>query len=347
MNVPRRSSALRSLSVAGVLVLAATTTADLAAGAHPAWAAQELDDVRDHVEGLRGDLEAATERYEQVWARVEETNAELAALERREDDLETEADRLTHLLVDRARSVFKHGSTSTLHTLLAAQGPQDAVERAGLIAALQQRQGASLEEAVAIRASLDQASQLAAARRADLEVLEAELDVLQADLADRLSDAESRLASLQERADRQREIDREGQQGVYACPMNPAVTHFRDTWGDPRSGGRRHKGTDVFGPMGAEVYAITSGVIARHTNGGLGGISIYLQGDDGNLYYYTHLQGRAPLGALGTRVQAGDHIAFNGDSGNARGGAPHIHFERKPGGGAPVNPYAYLAAACF
>ncbi|MBS3939527.1 MAG: peptidoglycan DD-metalloendopeptidase family protein, partial [Actinobacteria bacterium] len=220
-------------------------------------------------------------------------------------------------------------------------------ERAGLIAALQHRQGASLEDAIAVRASLDQASRLAADRRADLQALEAELDVLQADLADRLADAETRLASLQERADRQREIDREGQQGVYACPMIPAITHFRDTWGHPRSGGRRHKGTDVFGPMGAEVYAITSGVVARHTSGGLGGISVYLQGDDGNLYYYTHLQGYAPLGAVGTRVEAGDHIAFNGDTGNARGGAPHIHFERKPGGGASVNPYGYLAAACW
>lgn len=338
MSVSRRSSASRSLAVAGVLVLATA-----AAGAR----AQEIDDVRGRVEGLRDELDTATERYEQVWARIEEANVELGMLERREAELEAEAERLNVQLVDRARSVFKHGSTATLHTLLAAQGPQDAVERAGLIAALQHRQGASLEEAVAVRTSLDQASELAAARRGDLEVLEAELDVLQADLADRLDDAESRLASLQERADRQREIDREGQQGVYACPMAPVVTTFRDTWGDPRSGGRRHKGTDIFGPMGAEVYAITDGVISRHTSGGLGGISIYLQGDDGNLYYYTHLQDRAPLGALGTRVEAGDHIAFNGDSGNARGGAPHIHFERKPGGGASVNPYPYVAAACW
>lgn len=337
MSVARRSSASRALAVTGVLVLAVGATAG----------AQEIDDVRGRVGGLRAELDTATERYEQVWARVEETNLELATLERREEELAAEAERLNAQIIDRARSVFKHGSTATLHTLLAAQGPQDAVERAGLIAALQQRQGASLEEAIAVRASLDQATELAAMRRADLEVLEAELDVLQADLADRLGDAESRLASLQERADRQREIDREGQRGVYACPMNPVITTFRDTWGAPRSGGRRHEGTDIFGPMGAEVYAITSGVVARHSDGGLGGVSLYLQGDDGNLYYYTHLQGRAPLGALGTRVEAGDHIAFNGDSGNARGGAPHIHFERLPGGGQEVNPYPHLAAACW
>ncbi|MFA9444222.1 murein hydrolase activator EnvC [Egicoccus sp. AB-alg6-2] len=337
MSASCPSSALRSLALALGLVLASG----------PAAGAQELDAVRDRVEGLRDDLDAATQEYEAVWAEVETVRTELLTIEAREQHLEGEARRLTALLGDRARSVFMHGSTATLQSLLAARGPQNAVERAGLIAALQFRQGASLEDAVATRTSLDQARRLADDRRAELHALEARLEQQQARLADRLEDAEAELASLQERADRQRTIDRGEQSGVYACPMNPRITHFRDTWGHPRSGGRRHKGTDVFGPMGAEVYAITGGTIARHTQGGLGGISLYLQGDDGNVYYYTHLQGYAPLGAVGTRVEAGDLVAYNGDTGNARGGAPHIHFERKPGGGASVNPYPFLAAACF
>ncbi len=32
---------------------------------------------------------------------------------------------------------------------------------------------------------------------------------------------------------------------------------------------------------------------------------------------------------------------------NARGGAPHIHLEVRPGGTAPVSPYPFAAAACF
>jgi len=101
------------------------------------------------------------------------------------------------------------------------------------------------------------------------------------------------------------------------------------------------------GPMGAPVYAFTDGVIERHSDSRLGGISLYLRGADGSTYFYTHLQGYAEAGAVGARVSAGEHIAFNGDTGNARGGAPHIHFERAPGGGGAVNPYPYLAAACF
>jgi murein DD-endopeptidase MepM/ murein hydrolase activator NlpD len=49
----------------------------------------------------------------------------------------------------------------------------------------------------------------------------------------------------------------------------------------------------------------------------------------------------------GKRVEAGQHVAFNGASGNARGGAPHVHFQIHPGGGGPVNPYGSLARICF
>jgi murein DD-endopeptidase MepM/ murein hydrolase activator NlpD len=216
-----------------------------------------------------------------------------------------------------------------------------------MFAVVQQRETAGLEETLAVATSLDRTRQLAERRRSDLEVLRAELAQLQVQLEDRLEEAQDDLRRLELQAQRQREIDRGGQRGVYACPMDPAITHFIDSWGFPRSGGRSHKGTDVMGPMGAEVYAFTSGTISRHSNSRLGGISLYLRGDDGSTYFYTHLQGYAPKGAVGTRVEAGDHIAFNGDTGNARGGPPHIHFERAPGGGAAVNPFPYLAAACF
>ena len=128
-----------------------------------------------------------------------------------------------------------------------------------------------------------------------------------------------------------------------SCPVSRPYS-FIDSWGAARSGGRSHKGTDIMNPMGNKVHAIVDGVISRQSTSSLGGISLYLRGDDGNVYYYAHLDSYASR--TGQRVKAGELIAYNGQTGNARYTAPHVHFEVHPGGGGAVNPYPYVRAAC-
>jgi murein DD-endopeptidase MepM/ murein hydrolase activator NlpD len=139
----------------------------------------------------------------------------------------------------------------------------------------------------------------------------------------------------------------QNESGVYdqlACPQADP-NWFRDTWGARRSGGRKHQGTDIFSAKGTEVYAVAGGTLRTRT-GGLGGIALWLYGDDGNAYYYAHLDGWAPSIETGSRVDRNDLIAFVGNTGNASGGANHTHFQLHPDGGSPINPYPTLSAIC-
>jgi murein DD-endopeptidase MepM/ murein hydrolase activator NlpD len=126
----------------------------------------------------------------------------------------------------------------------------------------------------------------------------------------------------------------------WVCPVNGPVG-FGDTWGAPRSGGRRHQGVDMIGARGLPLVAVVDGFVQQKTNS-LGGNAVWLSGADGNKYYYAHLDS---WGAAGS-VTAGTVIGTLGDTGNARFSIPHLHFEIHPGGGAAVNPYPTVRAHC-
>jgi murein DD-endopeptidase MepM/ murein hydrolase activator NlpD len=130
------------------------------------------------------------------------------------------------------------------------------------------------------------------------------------------------------------------------CPFTPGRTQFTNSYGAPRSGGRSHRGVDMMAPWDEPIYAVESGTVKLNT-GGLGGNQIFLTGNSGAYYYYAHLNSFNV--SSGTSVSQGDLIGFNGNSGNASGGAPHVHFQIYPNGyrGGVINPYHSMAAVCF
>ncbi len=121
--------------------------------------------------------------------------------------------------------------------------------------------------------------------------------------------------------------------------------YFRDDFGEPRESpeAHSHQGNDIFAAFNTPVRAPADGVVT-FTNEPVGGKCAYVTEADGTWYYLAHLKGFAPGVAEGSTVKAGDVVGFNGDTGNAQGGAPHVHFEVHPQGGAAVSPKPYLDA---
>ena len=101
-----------------------------------------------------------------------------------------------------------------------------------------------------------------------------------------------------------------------------------------------HQGTDIFAARGTPVRAPADGTV-RFGEGGAAGKQAYVTTGDGTYYAMFHLDsfGRMPSGS---RVKQGDIVGTNGDTGNAIGGSPHVHFEIHPKGGAAINPKPIL-----
>jgi murein DD-endopeptidase MepM/ murein hydrolase activator NlpD len=118
---------------------------------------------------------------------------------------------------------------------------------------------------------------------------------------------------------------------------------YRDDWWEARFGPpfHLHQGTDIFAARGTPVRAPFAGVV-RFEDGGLGGKGAYVTVPDGTYYYMAHLDSFNAKFRSGAAVKQGDVVGYVGDTGNAAGGSPHVHFEIHPRGGAAVNPKPIL-----
>ena len=113
-----------------------------------------------------------------------------------------------------------------------------------------------------------------------------------------------------------------------------------DTWGAARSQGRTHEGIDIFAPRGTPIQSTTQGIVSKVGNNNLGGRVVVVVGPGGAGHYYAHLEDYADI-SPNDWVNAGDIIGYVGDSGNAKGTPPHLHYGIYINGSA-VNPYPLL-----
>jgi len=142
-------------------------------------------------------------------------------------------------------------------------------------------------------------------------------------------------------------------------PHTDVTSHFANDFGNARSGGRHHEGTDVFGDKHSSVIAVADGFVTAIRQGGISGNYVAIEHQDGWESWYMHLNNDdlgtddgagglelafAPDLEVGMYVPAGTVIGYVGDSGNAEGSSSHTHFELHHNGRV-VNPYPYLADA--
>jgi hypothetical protein len=134
---------------------------------------------------------------------------------------------------------------------------------------------------------------------------------------------------------------------------------YIDDFGAPR-GGSPHQGNDLMAAKKSPAVAAEAGKVKYWTTSASAGCMLYLYGESGTTYLYIHLnndvtmkndnKGKCVRGTAytvknGAKVAAGQQIGYVGDSGDANGGASHLHFEVHPGGGKAVSPYPYLQKA--
>jgi hypothetical protein len=137
------------------------------------------------------------------------------------------------------------------------------------------------------------------------------------------------------------------------------ATQYYDDFGEPR-GGLKHQGIDLLAAKRAPAVAVEDGRVEYWTTSKSAGCMLYLYSDSGTMYEYIHLnndlsarndnngkcvEGIAYAVPDGARVDAGQQIGYVGDSGDANGIHPHLHFEVHPNGKTAIDPYRQLQRA--
>lgn len=137
---------------------------------------------------------------------------------------------------------------------------------------------------------------------------------------------------------------------VHATPPNrlpvPVVgvapRQLTDSWGSPRSGGRSHQGIDIFAPRGRAIVSTTRGIVVTVGHNRLGGRVVRVLGPGGYWHYYAHLDSFGPIHP-GEVIEVGTVLGYVGDSGNAAGTPPHLHYGIYRFRGGAIDPYRLLA----
>ena len=336
--------------------------------------ARQSQAYADYV-AITAELDSAVERYEALWAQREDLEYRIGRMEDAVSRYQEEAKQLEQNARDILVDAYMSGQRNLIGSAFTATSIQDLVTSRAVLDRAAERELSSMDNLDAVSRQADRSSAELDVRRADVAANEdaaaivvGEIEALQTRQREILRSADQALQDAIEDLKREqrekyeedqrikrqqaaRSASRPGAAGGAApastpgfiCPVQGGAS-FIDSWGFPRSGGRKHKGVDMFNARNTPLLAVVDGRIKFSSNS-LGGLSTHLYADNGTVYYYTHLEKHPTDISSGQRVSKGTVVGFLGNSGNARYTSPHLHFEIRPGGKA-VNPYPTVRSAC-
>jgi murein DD-endopeptidase MepM/ murein hydrolase activator NlpD len=310
---------------------------------------EELHETRDRIRAraekmrvLQRELNALATAIAVNESKVLEATARIEDLVGRVAVLEQEALVLQGQLDDRNREAFILGPGAPVLYLLTATSAAEAAARMSILSEMNRRDGvlAAMVERTEERLSRDRAELVRMQRARELALQQ--LAMARAELREKMAESRELYALLQERQHQiLYEISRIRPFGVCPVAGPHAIADDFGIWvhhPKDEGGNHIHQGNDISASTGTPIVAPFDGVAVASPNK-IGGLAVKVFGDFGYVYN-AHLSRYGSLGA----VEKGDVVGYVGSTGNA--GGPHDHFEWHPGGGAAVDPHAFLLQVC-
>jgi peptidoglycan hydrolase-like protein with peptidoglycan-binding domain len=138
-----------------------------------------------------------------------------------------------------------------------------------------------------------------------------------------------------------------GTTAVASLPMpilfGVTPSNISPNFGDPRTN-HPHQGEDLLAPKGTPIVSPTAAVVLRLESGATEGNGLYTSNPGGETFVYYHLDRYAEGIATGQVLAPGSLIGYVGDTGDAAGGPPHLHFEIHNNAGVPIDPFPRLTS---
>ncbi len=309
----------------------------------------EAQRVQEQLNALKGQSEQIASEYSQQLSGLESVNFLIADNTQKLEKAQGDYEQSKKILGTRIRAIYIEGEVNSVEVLLESTSIDDMLSRYDFLNHIAGQDLDIFKEMKDLRREI-------AVRQRDLEDQRnrqqqavAQIQQKQMELQASLAAQEKLLASVNAEVLQlmSQSGGNSGSSSGSATSGNTTITSFvfpvrgthtyTNDWHEPRAVGGVHMGTDIFASMGTPCVACVAGSVSTGVGKNAGNY-IRLSGDDGNVYYYMHLQ---KFGQTG-RVSAGTVVGYVGDTGNAQGTPPHLHFEIHPGGGSAVNPYPIL-----